>query len=77
MVGQLMQGYFGSSRVVQSEDSTTFLSDVSDDDAIYKSSFCAHFFEGGLETIACVKIDASYYISIIYVFGSAHEKFDV
>ena len=81
-----MQEYFVSLRVVQSEDSTTFLSDVSDDDAISKSNnklprilhaFFRALSRGGLETIACVKIDSRCYISIIYAFSSAHEKFDV
>ena len=65
-----------------SEDSTTFRFDVVDKDAIYKSNnnlpIILHAFfralsREGLETAACVKID----ISIIYVFSSAHEKFDV
>ena len=82
-----MQEYFVSlKQVVQSEDSIAFLSDVSEDDAIYKSNnklpriFHALFralSRGGLQTIACVKMDNRCYISIIYAFSSAHEKFDV
>ena len=81
-----MQEYFVILGVVQSEDSTTILSDVSDDDTIFKSnnklpkilhaSFRA-LSRGGLETIVCVKIDPICYISIIYAFSSAHAKFDV
>ena len=69
-----MQEYFVTlKQVVQSEESVAFPSDVSDDDAIYKSNnklprilhaLFRALSRGGLQTIACFKMDNRCYISI-------------